>query len=301
VKKFKVILASALLFLLVAEPAFAVVKVEQKNPDFTINYVNPGDQVNSGLLVGSSLLVFSTIENPTLNGANAVLTSYGLDGSKQWELPVTGESVAGAIARDSLGNIYLLGATMTPQTQLPPSPQTATINPDNVQIDPVTKPTNTLSSIAIWKISSTGALIQFFTLPMNEAVIPNSISYSTAGFLIGASTAKKYFQVTMNESGIFGTPTYLKPPKALDLSQDLKYGSTKLKFLTSAKSLIGIPSWKPKKPTPVLIQYTKFGNKRAVNSFQGNPVFIFNKSGIGVIVGSELANGFGISIVKPLN
>jgi hypothetical protein len=104
----------------------------------------------------------------------------------------------------------------------------------------------------------------------------------------------------MDLSGVFGTPTYPKAPKAKDLAQDFKYGKEKLKFLPTAKALIGIPTWKPKKPTPVLIQYNKFGAKRAVASFQGVPLFVFYKSNTGVIVGSELTSGFGISIVKPL-
>jgi hypothetical protein len=297
VKNLKLIFVGTLTSLLISESAYAAVKVEVKTPNFTINYVNPGDQVGAGLLVGNSLLISSTIDNP----ASSNLTSYGFDGSKQWELQIPGESIATAINKDASGNLYLLGAVPTLSTPAPsPVQSPVTINPDNVQVDPVTTPINTLNSIAIWKVSSTGSLLQTFTLPINEAVNPISLTTSATGFAICASTAKKYLQVTMDLSGVFGTPTFPKAPKAKDLAQDFKYGKEKLKFLPTAKALIGIPTWKPKKPTPVLIQYNKLGAKRAVASFQGVPLFVFYKSNTGVIVGSELTSGFGISIVKPL-
>jgi hypothetical protein len=302
VRKFKLIFVSVLATLLISESAFAAVKVEVKVPDFTINYVNPGDQVNTGLLVGNSLLISSTIENSATLSASAYLTSYSFDGQKQWELQIPGDSVASAINRDSTGSIYLLGAVPTLTTPAPVPAQTpVTINPDNVQVDPVTSPTNTLNSLAVWKISSTGTLLQTFTLPINEGVNPLTLTSTSTGFSIGATTAKKYLQVNVDTNGVFGAQNFPKPPKVMDLAQDFKYGKEKLKFLPTAKALIGIPTWKPKKPTPVLIQYNKLGAKRAVSSFQGIPQFVFYKSSIGVIVGSELTSGFGVSIVKPLN
>jgi hypothetical protein len=106
--------------------------------------------------------------------------------------------------------------------------------------------------------------------------------------------------MTMDSNGVFSTPSYLKAPKMADLAQDIKYGKEKLKFLPAAKSLIGIPTWRPKKGMPVLIQYTKLGAKRAVNSFSGTPLFVFYKLGVGVVVGCDTPTGFGINVVKPL-
>ena len=301
-KKFNFFIIGILSLFLICEPTFAAVKVVVKRPDFTVKYENLGDQVSAGLLIGNSLLISSTIENPSSAIATAQLSSYGLDGTKQWDLPIKTESVAGPMTRDTTGNIYLLGAisTSSQPTQQSAS-QPVTINPDNVQIDPVITPTNTLNTLSIWKISNTGNLLQTYPLPMTEGVIPDSISYSNSGILVGAFLSKKYFQVSMDENGGFSSPIYLKAPKNIDLTQDFKYGKEKLKFLPTAKSLIGIPTWKPKKPTPVLIQYSKLGSKRAVNSFEGEPLFVFYKSSIGVIVGSESPSGFGVSIVKPLN
>ena len=301
-KKYRLFVIGIFSFFLICEPAFAVVKIVAKRPDFTVKYENSGDQVSGGLLIGNSLLLSSTIENPSSGLASAQLSSYGLDGTKEWDLPIKTESVAGPMTRDTTGNIYLLGAisTSSQPTQQSAS-QPVTINPDNVQIDPVITPTNTLNTLSIWKISNTGNLLQTYPLPMTEGVIPDSISYSNSGILVGAFLSKKYFQVSMDENGGFSSPIYLKAPRNIDLAQDFKYGKEKLKFLPTAKSLIGIPTWKPKKPTPVLIQYSKLGSKRAVNSFEGTPLFVFYKSSIGVIVGSESPLGFGISIVKPLN
>lgn len=301
-KKYRLFLFGILFLSLICEPASAAVRVVVKTPDFTVKYENPGDQVSAGLLVGNSIVISSTIENSSSGIATAHLSSYGLDGTKQWDLPIKTESAAGPIARDTTGNFYFLGVnTSSTQPIQQSSSQPVTINPDNVQIDPVVTPSNTLNTLTIWKISNTGDLLQTYSLPFSEGVIPNSISYSTSGLSVGAYLSKKYFQVSIDENGVFSSPTYLKAPGNFDLAQDFKFGKEKLKFLPTAKALIGIPSWKPKRPTPVLIQYSKLGSKRAVNSFQGLPLFVFYKSSIGVIVGSESPTGFGISIVKPLN
>ena len=282
--------------------AVAAPRVELKSPDFSINYLSGSDQVTAGALISGSLLISSTLENATTGYASADIASYSLDGIKQWDLPISNESIAGPIAKDATGNIYVLGATVSANTAAVPAPtqDPTVLNPDNVQTDPVTTPNNIISNLTIWKISSTGTLQQSFVLPINEAVIPKSITPNVNGFTIGANTKKQYLQVGLDLNGTFGTVLHPKQPKDIDLAQDFKLSSGKLKFFISTKSIVGIPSWKPKKPTPVLIQYSKFGQIKAANYFQGSPKFIFFQPSTGVIVGTELTSGFGITIVKPL-
>ena len=300
-KKYKFSLLVALATLIISNNAVAALKVLPVPPAFTLNYVNNGDQVAAGLLIKNSLIISSTLDNPASGISSASVASYGLDGTKQWELSLNGESMAGPISKDTSGNIYVLGASNNP-IQSPPSqtPTPAALNPDNVQADSVTTPTNTLNSISVWKISSDGKLIQTFTLPINEAVVPMSLSAGTNNFIIGANTANQYLQIPIDQNGNFGTISHPRAPKILDLAQDFIYGKDKIKFFISSKGLIGIPSWKPKKPTPVLIQYSKLGQKKAANYFQGKPLFVFFNTSVGAVVGTEQVSGFGIYLVKPI-
>jgi hypothetical protein len=296
--------AALLLLILFSESATAASKITLKTADFSISYnAGSSDQVTSGILSGNSLIVGSTIDNQSNGYSTANISSYSFDGSKQWDLPLTGEGISGQLAKDKLGNIYLLGAIVSPSSTQPNVPITNSptdINPDNVQVDPVTTPNNSLTTLNVWKVSNTGQLLQTFQLPINEPISPKSISSSTNGFLITGMTPKRYFQVSMDIDGVFGSITTIKTPKTSDLIGEFKSGSNKLKFFLASKSIVGVPTWKPKKPTPVLIQYSKLGTVKAANYFQGSPVFLLYQANLGVIVGSESTTGFGISIVKPL-
>jgi hypothetical protein len=302
VKKLKLGLFLFIFLLGLSNSAIAAIRVTPTSPNFTIPYISKGDQVAAGLLSGSSLIVTSTIENPASGISNAYIATYGLDGGKNWEVSIPIESVAGPVAKDNLGNIYVLGASVSTNDSSAPIPtnDSSALNPDNVQTEPVVTPKNILTNLTVWKISNSGALQQTFVLPINEVVFPSSISTTANGFILAANTSKQYFQVPIDLTGTFGTITYPKQPKAKDLTQEIKLASGKLKFFISSKSIIGIPTWKPKKPIPVLIQYSKFGQIKVANYFQGTPNFIIFQPSAGAIIGTELTSGFGVTIVKPL-
>lgn len=299
-KLFKISLA---LLLLIQSSANAAIKVVPVVPSFVTTLGGkPGDQISGALVTPTSLIVGTTIESTTTGITSAGLISFGFDGAKQWELPIPVESVGGNLIKDKTDSLYLLGAAVSPQVSLPITPtESPMINPDNVATDPVVVPKNTLNNLAVWKVSTSGQLLQTFTLPINEAVIPKSISLTATGLKIGANTASKYLEVTMDQNGVFGKITYPKAPKPLVTDETFKYKTSKLRYYISTKTIAGIPSWKPKKPTPVLIQYSKTGAIKAANYFQGNAIFAFYQAGIGVIAITESTTGYGISIVKPLD
>ena len=300
--KFKVIIFVVLIAFTFHESASAVVKINPKSADFNLTLGgNPGDQVTSGLLLENSLILAATIDNPTNNSASSYVYSYLPDGTKQWELPIPIESVSGPITKDSAGNIYLLGVTPNQQQTVSPlNPDPTVLNPDNIQTDPTFTPTNSLNILTVWKISISGQLLQTFTLPVNEVVRPLSITASTSGLNIGASTATKYFQVTMSSDGSFGTLRYVKAPASTISIQEFKSGTNKIRFYIATKPIPGISSWRPKKPTPVLVQYSRLGQIRAANYFSGKVLFVLFQSNSGIYVVSETNSGFGVSIVKPL-
>jgi hypothetical protein len=300
VKLFKL---SLVLLLLIPSSANAAIKVAPVAPAFNTTLGGkPGDQITGAVVTPTSLIVGTTIENSTTGITTAGLISFGFDGIKQWELPVPVESVSGQLIKDKTDSIYLLGSASSPQITPPVTPtESPMINPDNVTTEPVVIPKNTLNNLAVWKVSISGQLLQTFTLPINEAVIPKSIVLTATGLKIGANTASKYLEVTMDQNGVFGKITNPKAPKPLVVDETFKYKTSKLRYYISTKAISGIPSWKPKIPTPVLIQYSKAGSIKAANYFQGNPLFAFYQAGIGVIAITESTTGYGISIVKPLD
>jgi hypothetical protein len=302
VKRFSSVVLVLVLTSLFSSDAYGLTRVIPKSPDFIIPYAGSGDEITSGVLNGSALLVSETIENQATGISNAEVSSYSLDGTKQWELVIPVESISSSLAIDSQNNIFLLGAAVSSVNQISPPPiiTQPLLNPDNVKTDPVISPTNSLTNLVVWKISSAGQLLQTYTAPINEVVSPKTITTSAAEFTISASTSKKYFTVDLDSTGAFGTINYSKAPAELEISKIFKSGTNKLNFFISHKSIIGIPSWKPKKPTPVLVEYSKIRAIKMANSFQGNPIFALFRQSIGVVVGCELTSGFGISIVKPL-
>ena len=294
-----------LLIFAITGTATAATKVELKSPEFVIPLnISAGDQATSAMLFGTNLIIAATVESTSNGFASAALYSYGIDGAKQWELLIPGESIAGPLTKDKLGNIYLLGSTVSALPTPVASPvisDQAVINPDNVQTEQPITPKNSLTNLIVWKISNSGQLIQSYQLPVDEVVIPKTINLAPTGLIIAAATAKKYLQVSMSIDGTFGKPALIKSPKSVDLSGEFKAGTNKLKFFISNKSINGIPSWKPKRPIPVLIQYSKFGSIKGANYFQGSAQFVLFQANTGVIVGCESTTGVGISIVKPLN
>ena len=304
-KNFRKFVILALSVLAITGTASAAIKVELKAPNFLIPLnISSGDQVSSAQLIGANLIIASTIESQTNGYASAMVYSYALDGTKQWELPIVGESISGPLVKDKSGNIYLLGASVPVAVSPSPTPVVSDpniINPDNVQVETPVTPRNSLTNLNVWKISSTGQLIQSYSLPMNEVVNPMAIALTSSGLSITSYVGKKFIQVPMDFDGVFGSVNQIKSPKTKVLDSEFKSGTNKLKFLISSKSINGIPSWKPKRPIPVLIQYSKFGAIKGANYFQGIAQFVLFQGNIGVIVGSESTTGLGISIVKPLS
>jgi hypothetical protein len=300
----KKLLVAVISFQFITNSAFAVQSVTKVSPvsqSFTINLSGgPGDEVSSFVVSGNSLVIAGTTENSKAGITTGYVASYKSDGTKEWELPIGIESVATTITKDKLGNIYAVGASVSaPPPAQPKLPDPSTINPDNVNVDPVTTPTNSLTNLTTWEISSTGALMQTYSSPFGEVFYPSAAVYSTQGITISGSTSTKNFSVTMGSNGTFGVITHPKiqnPPAV----QIFSYGTNQLHYFLSKGPIFGIPSWKPKKTYSVLIEYSKLGSKKIADYFPDSVVCVGFDAKIGFIALTNSASGYGFSIVKPL-
>jgi hypothetical protein len=62
----------------------------------------------------------------------------------------------------------------------------------------------------------------------------------------------------------------------------------------SAGVISGIPTWKPKTPTPVLLQLGKKGEVISAASFAGTPVAIATNNQMGTVVITDSGTSFGL-------
>jgi glycosyltransferase involved in cell wall biosynthesis len=73
-----------------------------------------------------------------------------------------------------------------------------------------------------------------------------------------------------------------------------------LKSFISKTTIIGIPSWRAKSPTPVIVKYTKAGKALAANSFTGKVKKILWQSGIGAVVLVEVNSDNQIHLLSNM-
>jgi len=72
----------------------------------------------------------------------------------------------------------------------------------------------------------------------------------------------------------------VKPPAI----ETIKAGTNKITSFISKTTIIDIPSWRAKVPTPVIVKYTKAGKALAANSLPGKVKKVLWQSGIGTVV-----------------
>ena len=282
--------------------AVAPIKVMPKKLDFQINLSgSSGDQLNQVLTTSSAIVIAGTIESTTSGVSAAYLASYNTLGDKRWEFKADTESVGSLLIKASDGYLYLIGSTVVTDTGIAISlPDTATLNPDNVQVQQVFTPRGALKNISIWKVSQTGQLISNSQANLGDVVLPTQVESKNNMLQISGLLGSGKFQIATDLNGNFGEMKSIKTLNDVGLDQIVVKKTGKLKFLISSKPIPGIPSWKPKHPIPILLQYSKLGTLKAANYFQGSGISASYQTNIGFVVLTESSLGYGISIVKPL-
>ena len=104
----------------------------------------------------------------------------------------------------------------------------------------------------------------------------------------------------MGLDGTLGKITYPKEIRETDKPLDAKFGTNKLSYFISKSAILGIPSWKPKRALPVLIERSKLGAIKNANYFAEKVISTAYQRNLAFTLLSESTLGFGISIVRPL-
>jgi hypothetical protein len=287
-------------FSIISPAASAAVKVLPSKPVITaISPVGSGDQISDFALNPTSIAVVGTVEagladlvtTPTLGGSDGFIAN--LDKSKKliWNLRLgsANDDIATAITRDREGFFWVVGATSKPLDSATAVIDSSVVNLDSVTVEAVTNPKNTLTRLVLWKIGANGELSQTFFYDASGLIAPAAMTITGTSLKITGNLTQELvtqqFSISADTAGVFSGLKLGKviTPK-LPAIETIKAGANKITSFISKTTIIDIPSWRAKKPTPVIVKYTSKGKALAANSLPGKVNKVLWQSGIGAVV-----------------
>jgi len=294
------VFALALPLTLTSQPAFAAVKVLPSKPAITVvSPLGSGDQISDFSLGQSLIAVVGTVEKgltdlvttPSLGGSDGFISA--IDQSKKliWNLRLgsSSDDIATAITRDREGFFWVAGATTQPTETSTPVIDNSAVNLDLISVESAVTPRNTLNRLALWKIGVNGELSQTFFYDVTGVIAPTRITISGTSINIVGNLTRELvtdqFSISANATGVFSGLKLGKimAPKAAVI-ETIKAGPNKITSFISKTTIIDIPSWRAKRPTPVIVKYTNKGKALAANSLPGKVKKVMWQSEIGTVV-----------------
>ena len=132
--------------LLIAPVSHAAPKKISIKPMQLLTTVGTPDEVSGAVVSGKSIIVFGT------KSSKAYARAIDVTGKEIWNLSLdqSAASIATAAAVDSVGDIWVSGATPLATGLAVPTPTATPLNPDNAAIPPSVFVGN-LQAIASWK------------------------------------------------------------------------------------------------------------------------------------------------------
>jgi hypothetical protein len=168
-----------------------------------VTTVGAPEEVSGVVASGKSLIVYGS------KAAKAYARAVDTTGKELWNLSLdqSPASIATAAVVDSVGDIWIAGATPLALGLTPPSPAATPVNPDNAAALPTTNVGN-LQAVTLWKVTAAGVLAGTNTLPTSSVVFPTAISVDRNGAsivgIIGTEKGSSGFLVNTDKSGMFG-------------------------------------------------------------------------------------------------
>ena len=168
-----------------------------------VTTVGTPDEVSGVVVSGKSLIVYGS------KAAKAYARAVDTTGKELWNLSLdqSPASIATAAVVDSVGDIWIAGATPLALGLIPPSPAALPVNPDNAAALPTTNIGN-LQAVTLWRLTAAGVLTGTNTLPTSSVVFPTAISVDRNGAsivgIIGTEKGSAGFLVNTDKAGLFG-------------------------------------------------------------------------------------------------
>jgi len=161
------------------------------------------EEVSGVVASGKSLIVYGS------KASKAYARAVDTTGKELWNLSLdqSPASIATAAVVDSVGDIWIAGATPLALGLTPPSPVATAVNPDNAAALPTTNIGN-LQAVTLWRVTAAGVLVGTNTLPTSSVVFPTAISVDRNGAsivgIIGTEKGSAGFFVNTDKTGLFG-------------------------------------------------------------------------------------------------
>lgn len=264
-------------------------------------FAGSGGQWFETLLAPHSIILVGTSEPASGPTQGEVLSISPITGAAQWDLPIptSTDAIATAATLDAVGNIWIVGSS-APATQSvtqTPSPKPSNIqNPGNVVVDPVPLTRAGLTHITLWEVSSTGSLLNTFDYDAQSVLEPTSITLakniltiSGRNFHLNSSLLGKFSK--------FVQASYV--PSKTTTTQNFKDGLYIWKSYLSKNPIPGVTGWKPKVATQVILKVgSRTGTVYEAYKITNKVLKINFLTSIGVVVTTESANGYLISLLK---
>jgi hypothetical protein len=259
------------------------------------------DQISTLLTSPTSIVVVGTVSN------DGYVASFDRTGVQQWSTRLGGtpDEIATTAVRDASGNIWVAGATAIAPAPISPSQSTQSsvvLNPGGVVLDTETA-LPTLTQLNIWKVSAKGALLNTYNLDFKYQVFPQSITAKSGKVTVQGSLSSNpldQFTTTLDSAGVFTTPKVasVKTVPSNGVIQVKTKLSIWKSFVTSS-AIKGLPSWKPKPSSQVLVRYDiKTGAVVAAYLASGEIIDFKQEPTIGIIVLGLNAAGYYLVILK---
>jgi hypothetical protein len=199
------------------------------------------------------------------------------------------DDIATAITKDKAGDFWVVGATSKPLETATPVVDNSAVNLDSVAVEAVVTPTNTLNRLVLWKVGITGQLSQTYFYDVDGLIAPTAISISGTTLKIIGNLSKELvtqqFTISTDLTGVFSELKLGKIPTVkLPAIETIKAGTNKITSFISKTTIIDIPSWRAKVPTPVVVKYSKARKALAANSLPGKVKKVLWQTGFGAAV-----------------
>jgi len=305
VKRVLVFIAHIALLSTISSTAFAVtpVKMTTLKPTAQIQLSgDPSDQISSLQVSPTSIIVTGTSA-----GAGYMKALDRTGQTQLWDLHLVSEnstdSMANAVYREPSGTLWVAGASAIVPAQSTPTPIPSTVlNPSGVMPETTTAIAS-LTELDIWKVSSRGLLLGSFKLSMGNVVFPDSISVIGGKVTVGGEIAARIqtrFSISMDVSGLFSAPKFSSiKNSALNSTKEVKTTLSTWKSFITSTPIKGLPSWKPKANSQVLVRYD--GKTKAVKAAYLTSEEILDlawEKSLGIVLLLSSTSGYAISIVK---
>ena len=261
-----------------------------------------GDQLSDVLTNSSGTFLIGTIEtststlvtSPAIGGSSdGFISSFSYTGQQLWSLrlgtPLDDVATAGYI--DSLGNIWVAGATAIPTPQVAPTPLAPnTVNPSQIQVVPVAPPTSGLKRLVVWEISQSGSLLNTYTSDSTDVLLPSAITLNLKKITVSGvsnSSSANSFESTVSPIGLSQIKLSKQktlPSKAVTIIKSSVYS---WQSFATTKPIPGISGFKPKGLTSVLIKSSLKGGISELFTFSGKLVSLKYQPGFGLVLANN--------------